>query len=78
MLFARCAGAVYRAEQVYERHAALVAVLRTGEAGAIERAIREHYVSSAHRFAAFLDRGAEQPGRLGQDQQPRSGPHTPA
>lgn len=78
MLFARTAGAVYMAEQVYARHAALVAVLRTGEAGAIEHAIREHYLSSAHRFAAFLDRGAEQPGRLGQDQQPRSGPRTPA
>jgi DNA-binding FadR family transcriptional regulator len=64
VLFARLAGTVYRPEQVLERHTALHEVLRTGEPWAIESAIREHYLTSAHRLAARLDQGSDQHERL--------------
>jgi DNA-binding GntR family transcriptional regulator len=63
VLFARLAGKVYRPEQVWQRHQALYEVLRTGEPWAIEDAIREHYLASAHRLAARLDEGSGQPER---------------
>jgi len=70
VLFARIAGAVYRPEQVLERHAALLDVLRAGEPVAIEYAIREHYLSSANHLAAHVVQGSGQPETLGKEQMP--------
>lgn len=63
VLFARTAGCVYQPEQIVERHAALHAVLTAGAPHAIEHAIREHYLSSAYRFAAHLDQESTRPER---------------
>jgi DNA-binding GntR family transcriptional regulator len=64
VLFARTAGAIYRPEQVLERHAALLDVLRTAEPVTIEYAIREHYLSSAHLLAAHaVPEGGNQSAR---------------
>jgi DNA-binding GntR family transcriptional regulator len=54
-LFTRVAPDVYKPDQVRDRHAALLEVLRTSEPGEIEQAIRVHYLQSAHAFAAILD-----------------------
>jgi DNA-binding GntR family transcriptional regulator len=61
VLFARLAGSVYRPEQVLERHTALYELLRTGEPWAIEDAIRQHYLTSAHHLAARLHQGGDLP-----------------
>ncbi len=76
VLFARRAGVVYRPDQVRERHAALLEVLRTGEPGAIEQAIREHYLSSAYHLAAHVDQDSDHPERSGKEQKPLAGMHT--
>jgi DNA-binding FadR family transcriptional regulator len=67
VLFSRTAGAVYSPEHVLQRHAALLETLRTGEPGAIEHAIREHYLSSAFAFAARLDQQDSQPTKSGKE-----------
>ena len=55
VLFARAAGSIYRPEQVRERHATLLNVLRTGDPWTIEQAIREHYLTSARHLAAHVE-----------------------
>jgi DNA-binding GntR family transcriptional regulator len=76
VLFARRAGAVYRPEQMLERHAVLHEILRTGEPEAIEYAIREHYLSSAHHLAAHVDQDSDHPKRSGKEQNQLGGMHT--
>jgi len=76
VLFARRAGAVYRPEQVLERHRALHEILRTGEPGPIEYAIRDHYLSSAYQLAAHVDQDSDRPERSGKEQKPLAGMQT--
>jgi DNA-binding GntR family transcriptional regulator len=70
VLFARIASTIYRPKDVIERHAALLDQLRTAEPGAIELAIREHYLSSAHRLAAHVVQGSDQAKGSGKGQVP--------
>lgn len=53
VIFARVAGSIYRPEDVVERHAALLAILRTARPAAIEQAIRDHYRTTTGRFASL-------------------------
>lgn len=70
VLFARTAGAIYRPEQVLERHAALLNILRTADPVTIEHAIREHYLSSARLLAAQMVQSGDQPARSRKEQTP--------
>ena len=59
LIFARAARIVYEPTDVRRRHLALLDVLRTQEGPVIEHAIRDHYLSTARRFAAIVDSGYE-------------------
>jgi DNA-binding GntR family transcriptional regulator len=60
-LFTRVAPAVYKPDQVRERHGALLETLRTSNGAEIEQAIRAHYFQSAHAFAAIIDANGAEP-----------------
>ncbi|HEY8286898.1 MAG TPA: GntR family transcriptional regulator [Chloroflexota bacterium] len=70
VLFARAAGAIYRPEQMRERHANLLEILRTEEPVTIEHAIREHYLSSAHLLAAHAVQDGNQAASSGEARMP--------
>jgi len=59
LIFARAARIVYEPGDVRRRHLALLDVLSAREGPVIEQAIRDHYLSTARRFAAIVDSGYE-------------------